>query len=156
MKITHCGLYNVSDEYFAKFKCEFFTENKEEMRPYYLALTDLDGIIWLIPLSSQANSYRQKIEKDELKYGECLFYHIGKIADKERVFLIGQIIPITPKYIKKEFTISSLHYVVRDEKLVKSIRKKANKYLRFVVDGRLRPTINIYKFKEVLLADVQQ
>lgn len=102
MNIVDYGLYKVKDEYFNRFKNEKFTDNKAEKRPHYLSFKDKDNIIWLIPMSSQVDNYQLKINKDTAKYGECLFYYIAEIHKINRVFLIGNMFPVTPEYILDE------------------------------------------------------
>jgi len=52
MQVFEYGLYNVKDTYFNDFKNKYLSDNKQENRPYYCAVKNKDGIIWLIPISS--------------------------------------------------------------------------------------------------------
>ena len=153
MKIITHGLYNLSDDYFRQFKSEYLPDNKQEKRPYYYAFVDKDDIIWLIPLSSQTESYQEKIKRDEArqKDGRCLFYHIGKIAGVDRVFLIGNMFPVSEEYITKEYTIAGSHYIIGNEQLIRNVRSRAMRYLSLVRDGKLKPNIDIYKIKNELI-----
>ncbi len=150
MKIIENGLYNIKQQYFTDFHSEFMVDNKSENRPFYFTFKDNQGLFWLIPLSTQTKSYKKKIKKDEIKHGNCLFYHIGKIAGVERVFLIGNMFPVTPNYIKKPYTISNTHYIVADSNLIKDITKKAKKYLALVENGKLKPNLDIMHIKSLL------
>lgn len=150
MQIIEHGLYNIKDKYFEDFKCDFMTDNKHENRPFYYCFSDAEGNLWFIPLSSQTEHYQLKIDKDTKRYGDCLFYHIGKINGIDRVFLIGNMIPIIEKYIKKPYTISDMHYVVANKKLIKAVQKKAKKYLALIKYGNLTPNIDIMKIKHEL------
>lgn len=152
MNIVDYGLYKVKDEYFDKYENEHFTDNKAEKRPYYLSFKDKDGIIWLIPLSSQVGNYRLKIDKDVQNRGECLFYHIAPIHQTDRVFLIGNMFPITSEYISGEYTYCNIHYIVKNKETIKEIRKRASKYLTLVKQGKLKPNIDILSIKNDLLA----
>ena len=118
MEIAQYGLYRVSDIYFNDFESKYFCDNKNENRPHCCAFKESNGTIWLIPLSTRTSNYRDKIDKDEKrsKDGKCLFYHIGTIAGEEKVFLIGNMFPVSNKYIKSEYTISGIHYVIKEEK----------------------------------------
>lgn len=151
MEIVEFGLYNVKDEYFKTFQNNFLVDNKSENRPYYCSLKDNDGTIWFIPLSTQTNSYKIKIENDIKKHKKCLFYHIGTISGIERVFLIGNMFPVTEKYIKKPFTINNVHYVVSNGKLIKEIQTRAKRYLSLVKYNKLKPSVDIMKIKQTLL-----
>lgn len=148
--IINYALYNIKDIYFEEFRSKYFSDNKCENRPYYCAFTDKKGIIWFIPLSTQIESYADKIKKDEAKYGNCLFYHIGKINNINRVFLIGNMFPVTANYIKKPYTIGNTHYIVGNKELIKQIHKKAIRYLALVEHNKLDPQIDIMKIRAEL------
>ena len=85
------GLYKVKNDYFTDFKNPYWIDNKNENRPYYYAVTDSDGMCWLIPLSSSVENYKAKITKEENRrgVGNCLYYHIGIISGEDRVFIIS-------------------------------------------------------------------
>ena len=151
MNLIENALYTVSDCYFTDFKSEFMVDNKNENRPFYYLFKDSQGVPWIIPLSTQVEAYKKKIEKDTKKYGNCTFYHIGKIAGKERVFLIGNMLPVSEAYIKKPYTINKKHYIVGDLSLIKQISKKSKKYLSMVNYGTLKPHLDIIKIKNSLL-----
>lgn len=151
MEIVDYGLYNIKDEYFTDFKNDYWMDNKKENRPNYCVFKDKDGIIWFIPLSTQTEAYQKKIEKDESKHRSCIFYHIGTVNGKERVFLIGNMFPVTEKYIKKPYTVNNCAYVVGNKELIKQLHKKTNKYLTLVKTGKLKPNVDILKVKKQLL-----
>jgi hypothetical protein len=151
MNIVEYGLYKVKDEYFNRFKNEDFKDNKAEKRPHYLSFKDKDNLIWFIPMSSQVENYQRKINKDIAKYKDCLFYYIADIHQKKQVFLIGKMFPVTSEYILAEYTYSNIHYVVKNKDTIKQIRKRANKYLTLVNQGRLKPNIDIMTIRNELL-----
>lgn len=153
MGIIKNGLYCVSESYFDDFKCEWFCDNKGENRPYYITFIDKDNISWLIPLSTRVDKYKAKILADEEKYGMCLFYYIGKIMGKENAFLIGDMFPVTDKYIKKPYTFSGVHYVVQNKITLKEIQKRSARYLTLVKQKKLIPKVDIMGIKEKLLID---
>jgi len=97
-----------------------------ETAPLY-TIKDNYGIYWLIPLSSQLETYRQKIANVEIKRGKgkCMSYHIGVISGEQRVFRISDMIPVTINYIDGEFTIGGNHYIVKDRKMIKIINQKS-------------------------------
>lgn len=150
MDVINYGLYNIKDIYFEDFRSDYFTDNKCENRPHYCTFTDKKGIIWFIPLSTQTEAYAEKIRKDEENHGSCLFYHIGKINGVNRVFLIGNMFPVTADYIKKPYTIGNTHYVVGNKELIKQIHKKAVRYLTLVEYKKLKPKVDIMKIKAEL------
>ena len=151
MQIVEYGLYNIKDDYFTKYKDKFLPDNKQEKRPYYVAVRDSGGIIWMVPLSSKVPEYKAKIKKDAQKHGSCLFYHIGIIAGVERVFLVGNMFPVTESYLKKQYTISGVHYVVQDTVLIREIHKRVSRYLTLVKYQKLKPNVDILKIRNDLL-----
>lgn len=153
MVVIQYGLYNILDKYFEDFKNDFFEDNKTENRPHYLSFKDKDDIIWFVPISSQVEKYKKKIERDEEKYGKdkCIFYYICKIAGSESVFLIGNMFPVTEKYIKKPYTLSNVHYIVKNKFDINNINKRINKYLILVEMGKIKSKIDIMKIKDNLL-----
>lgn len=150
MEFVQFGLYKVKDQYFTDFPSNRHMLNKHESRPYYLSVKENNGIIWLIPISSKVEKYREKISADEKKYGECLRYHIFRFMKESRAALIGNMIPVTEEYIKGEFTISNRHYIVRDEESIKAIKKRSARYLSLVRAGKLRPYVDILEIERKL------
>lgn len=128
-------------------------DNKNERRPYYYLLEDRDGILWVIPISSQVDNYRRKIEREERKRGRgnCIYYHIGALASGERVFLIGDMFPIHESYIKAPFTIGEKHYIIRNKKLNSAVRSKAMRYLKLIEGGVMKSRNDIMGIKKILL-----
>ena len=83
--IVH-GLYSVKDKYFEDFKRPYWMDNKNEKRPYYLLLQDKDDIYWVVPMSSQTENYKMKIEREEAKRGKGELYllpHWNDCLDRE-------------------------------------------------------------------------
>lgn len=153
-RLVEHGLYSIKDQYFKDFQRTHWMDNKNERRPYYYLMKDRDGIFWVIPLSSQTENYQAKIDREEKKRGagNCLYYHIGKVASKDRVFLIGDMFPIDESYIKAPFTISSVHYVSRNKNLNAAIYSKAMRYLKLVECGVMKSRNDILGIKRLLLA----
>ena len=122
------GLYKIKDTYYTDFPNENHIHNKEG-RPFYYAVKDSYGIYWLIPLSSQIDTYKRKIEAVERKRGKgnCLTYHIGIIAGQEKAFRICNMMPVIDEYIDGQFAFKGSHYIVRDKRLIREISKKGDK-----------------------------
>lgn len=153
MKYKQQGLYTIKDEYFERFRNEYFMDNKQENRPYYYAVKSDNGIIWMIPISSKIDKYKAKIKKDERRYKSCIFYHIVRMKRREHAFLIGNIFPITEKYIKSEFTIKQKHFILETDKIVKDINTKTKRYLSMVRVGKLKPYVDILEIEKQLLSE---
>lgn len=158
MELVQYGFYKIKDTYFTDFpsRNNRYMDNKHENRPYYLAIADSNGIMWLIPISSKVDKYKAKIAADELKYGECLTCHIIRFMSEERAVLIGNMIPVIPQYIKGEFTIQNKHYVIRDEVSIKAIKKRCSRYLSLVRAKKLYPVVDIMRTEQVLLSKLHE
>lgn len=147
------GLYKLKDCYFTEFGNALMMDNKQESRPYYYLYQDPEGIDWAIPLSSQVNNYRRKIAAIEAKRGKgkCVYYYIGKIASVDRVFLISDMLPIEPKYIKDQFTINGQHYVSQNSNQIKTVRSKATRYLKLIQSGSIQDRLGVLEIKSTLM-----
>ena len=155
MTIAENGLCKISDKYFSDFSSPRHMFNKHENRPYYLAIKRQNGIYWLIPLSSQVEKYRAKIQADEKTHGESIFYHIAQVKGKESVFLIGNVIPVTEEYIIGPFTVAGIPYVLANKEEIKAIRSKLSRYLAMVRNGKLHPSVDILEIERKLLSQKQ-
>lgn len=151
MMVSTYGLCIVSDKYFEDFPSIRHMSNKHEGRPYYLAIRGENGIIWLVPLSSQVEKYRAKMKADEEKYGDSLFHYIARVKGKDSAFLIGNTIPVTDEYIKKPFTICGVPFVVQDKKDTKKIQSKLSRYLTMVRRGKMKPAVDILAIERKLI-----
>ena len=151
MEISTYGLCTVSDQYFRDFPSIRHVSNKYEQRPYFLAIKEESGIIWLIPLSSQVDNYRAKIEADKKKYGESIFNYIARVKGKDSAFLVGNAIPVTERYIVKPFTVKGVPYVIQDKTDVKKLTSMLRRYLAMVNHGTLKPGVDIIGIKKKLI-----
>lgn len=156
ISVVENGLYTIKDKFFQDYAGEPpypYMHNDKECRPYFYLFKDKDGVLWVIPMSKQVDTYKRKIARIEATRGKgnCIFYHTGIIAGIERAFSIGDMFPVTEEYIKAPFTIGPNHYVVRDEKLLREIRSRAMKFLRLVEQGKVRSDLNIMDTKHRLL-----
>ena len=96
------GFYMIKDSFFEVMSDPFLKGNKQGNRPHYYCFEDDEsGIYWIIPLSSRVSKYKKIIEKKEKTGKKCDILHIAKLDnDKESVFLIQDMFPITEDYIE--------------------------------------------------------
>lgn len=142
----------IQDSYFYDYRSQYHMDNKSERRPYYLAIKSENDIVWVIPLSSQVEKYALKIREDIQKKGECLFYYIARVLGKESVFLIGNVIPVHKKYVKRPFTVNGIPYSVENKRDIREIQRRVGKYIALVRQKKLHPHVNILKIEQLLLA----
>ena len=149
-RISDYGFYIVKDNYFKDFPNPQHMDNKNETRPYYLAIRSGNGILWLIPISHQVTKYQSKIRKYETDNKKCIFYYIAKFAGEDRAFLIGNAIPVSYKYIKKPFTIKNVPYILQSAADRKEILSRLKKYLSLVRQKKLNPAVDILSIEAAL------
>lgn len=153
MQLQEHGIYIVKDAYFNEFASAGWMWNKKESRPHYLALKDSSGLVWMIPMSSRVENYKAKISRIEKQRGagNCLYYHIGVIAGKERAFVVSGMFPVTPDYISHPYTINRIPYVVADKRLVQKLNSKMRRYLRLLEQGVMQDANHVLAIRNKLL-----
>lgn len=129
------GFYIIKDEFFVRMNEPFLKGNKNECRPHYYCFED-DGVIWMIPLSSQIEKYELIINKRKQRDMSCDILHILTLDDNRKsVFLIQDIFPITEEYIEREYLLHGNHLMLTSEKSARLIEKKARKVIRLLKHG---------------------
>ena len=137
------GLYIIKNRFFEDMSDPYLKDNKDEKRPHYYCFKDEGGgVYWMIPLSSRVEKYRKIIRKRENAGKPCDILYIVKLADdRESVFLIQDMFPITEEYIEREYTIGRNHLMVTSERTVKAIDRKAKKVMGMLKRGvKFTPT----------------
>jgi hypothetical protein len=160
MKLKNSGVYTIKEEFFEKHQDKYLSENRGTGRPYYYVYKDkkIDGIYWLIPMSTKLE---KAINKINTQYGgneeKCPFYVINT-QQKKSVFLIGNVFPITEKYIESEFieTLTNKPLVIKDTKLIQKIEKKTAKYINYSMRVTKENTINLKKLLNELTKELKQ
>lgn len=132
------GFYIISNNFFEDFPDPYLLGNKGEARPHYYAFKDnKTGLYWMIPMSSQIEKYKGIINNFKTHGKICNTLHIAKLGnDKESVFLIRSIFPITEKYILREYTIGGIPFTLKDDITYKAINKKCRAVLSMLRQGK--------------------
>jgi len=133
-----------------------YTDNKD--RPIYCCIQDKDNleIYWAIPTSSVANRPTSQLERitrlctlPDNDIRSC-YYHIGH-TNRPAIFKISNVLPITDKYIDREYTSQGKHLILRKTSLADAISKKLS---RILYDEKLHPDkyeqkiTSLYKYLE--------
>ena len=137
------GFYIIKDEFFEDMSDPYLKGNKAGNRPHYYCFEDINtGIYWMIPLSSRIDKYKRIMEKKEKCGKPCDILHIVKLDDdRESVFLIQDMFPITEEYIEREYTIAGNHLMLTSEHTAKEIEQKAKKIMGMLKRGvKFMPT----------------
>ncbi len=151
------GFYIIKDNFFKDMNDPYLKGNKEANRPhYYCFKEDKEELYWMIPLSSRIDKYKKIINKRINNGKSCDILHIIKLDnDKESVFLIQDMFPITEKYIERTYTIANNHLTITSEHSALEIEKKAKKVMNMLKKGvkftPTQPNVNliIEKLKKV-------
>lgn len=137
MKIQQGYSYHIKDEFFDLVQDTYLMSNKEHgnYRPHYYAIQDKKNpeLYWMIPISSQAEKYKDIIAKKKKRYGKCNTIVIGLFAGKENAFLIQNAFPIIEKYFDHVHTIQSQPVTIHkklDKLLVKNLNEVLAMYSR--------------------------
>lgn len=150
--IVRHGLCIIKDQYFVDFPNATHMDNKNESRPYYLAIKTDGDIVWMIPISSKVDKYNAKIDRYVSAGRECVTCHIASVKSEKRAFLIGNAIPVTSDYIKKPFTVNGIPYVMQNSADVREIDRKLKKYLALIRQGKMRTNVDILGIERSLLS----
>ncbi len=137
------GFYIIKDNFFEDMNDPYLKGNKEANRPhYYCFKEETIGLFWMIPLSSKIDKYRKIINKKIANGKPCDILHIMKLDNnKESVFLIQDMFPITENYIERTYTIANNHLTVTSEHSALEIEKKAKKVMNMLKKGiKFTPT----------------
>ena len=123
------GFYIIKEKFFKEMNDPYLKSNKAGNRPHYYCFEDSAmGIYWMIPLSSRIDKYRRIMKKKEKAGQSCDIIHIVKLDDnRESVFLIQDMFPITEDYIEREYTIAGNHLMLTSEHTAREIEQKARK-----------------------------
>ena len=137
------GFYIIKDKFFEDMLDPYLKGNKAGNRPHFYCFEEsTTGIYWMIPLSSKVDKFKRIIEQKEKAGKPCDILHIVKLDDdRESVFLIQDMFPITEKYIEREYTIVGNHLMLTSEHVAKEIEQKARKVVGMLKRGvKFMPT----------------
>lgn len=138
------NFYFLTDEYCEKFEKYGVMNNKEAIReelhgrPCFYAFPDDDdkNIIWMVPISSQVNKYRDILNEKLLKYNVYDGLEFGYVRGRQAAFLLQNICPVTEKYIREEYIDCNTNKPVEiPNDLKRAINAKARKIVRFAKKG---------------------
>lgn len=155
------SFYFIKDEFFEDFPDKGLMINREKIdnavhnRPCFYAYKDIkNGIYWMIPVTSQVEKYRKIYTQKIKKFKRCDNLVFAKFLNKEAVFLIQNIFPITDKYILNQYVDKNGNAVEISYKLSFEIRKKAKHIVRGVRLG-IKGLVfsDILKIEEMLIKE---
>lgn len=130
------GFYLIKDEYVNLINSLGGKYSDSKERPIYCCLKDnkIEGLYWLIPTSDLSHRTKAQIEKYQ-QYEQCkdirsAYYYIGKTT-KPALYKISNALPISDKYILREYSDSNQHLVLADKKAIAIIEQKLRRILSY-------------------------
>lgn len=156
--MEHGHFYYINDQYFIDFSDDKLMQNKETFNaishdhPCFYAFTDNStGLFWLIPFSSQTKKFKDIYNKKVARYGKCDTITFGEVLGFEKAFLIQNMCPVLPQYIKNEYLDKQSAPVRISGDLEKEIISKAKKVLALERKGIKLIFPDVMKIEKELL-----
>lgn len=119
--------------------------NDRKFRPIVTLIqsSDNSNIYWAIPMGDydhRDEAARERMEKylnlPTEKIGSC-FYHIGR-TNKKSIFFVSKVIPITEKYIEREFLVgprrNNQQLVIKNTGLIEELERKVKRIVAYEKD----------------------
>ncbi len=130
--------YFIKDEFLDKFSEQNLMRNKPtdgdgkpHGRPCFFAYRDdkEPSILWLVPISSRIEKYRNLEKRRIEKYGRCNDIIFGEVLGREAAFLLQNMCPVTEKYIEP-YVMANNEPVNISGNIAEDIRKKVKKIVK--------------------------
>jgi hypothetical protein len=160
MDIGH--FYYLNEQYFIDFPDSKLMQNKEKIngqvhdRPCFYTFQDTNTeIYWMIPFLSKVDKYADIYNQKMQKYGRCDTIVFGDVLGHRKAFLIQNMCPITPKYIKNEYIDGVANIPVRISGILeKEITDKAKRVLALQRRGILLIFPDVLKIESELIEQI--
>ena len=133
----------ISDEYYEDFQDKYLMRNKEIIagekhdRPCFFAFHDsvIPKILWLVPISSNYEKYKELYDKKVLRYGKCNTIRFGEVLGRQAAFLIQNMCPVTERYIREVYVDKNGTPIQIDGRTVEDVIKNAREVLAITKRG---------------------
>jgi len=95
-------VYYIDDQFFADADDLTLIQNKGDRKLplYYCSKDATTGLLWLVPMSTQTDKYKDIHDKQVARYGKCLTIVIDYFDGKLNAFLLQNMVPALDKYMK--------------------------------------------------------
>ncbi|KAF5031969.1 hypothetical protein DSECCO2_622170 [anaerobic digester metagenome] len=161
--MEHGRFYFLVDEYFTKFNDANLMNNREMVggifhdRPSFYAYYDEKSkIFWLVPISSKLEKFKNLYDQKIQKYGRCDTIVFGNVLGHEKAFLIQNMSPVIPKYIKNQYVERETENPVQiDGILEKELQKKVKRVLSLLRQGKKLVFPNVLEMERILKEEMK-
>ena len=133
------GMYFGKSEFYQIIRDNGGSWNDSKERPIICLIksTECDNLYWAIPVrnyehrNEQAKERIQKFIQYNKKDIRSCFYHIGNTNEKS-IFFISDVVPITDKYIDREYLNQSKKiHIVKNKVLLADLEYKLRRILSY-------------------------
>ena len=133
------GMYFGKSEFYQIIRDNGGSWNDSKERPIICLIksTECDNLYWAIPVGNyehrneQAKERNQKFIQYNKKDIRSCFYHIGNTNEKS-IFFISDVVPITDKYIDREYLNQSKKiHIVKNKVLLADLEYKLRRILTY-------------------------
>ena len=133
------GMYFGKSEFYQIIRDNGGSWNDSKERPIICLIksTECDNLYWAIPVGNyehrneQAKERIQKFIQYNKKDIRSCFYHIGNTNEKS-IFFISDVVPITDKYIDREYLNQSKKiHIVKNKVLLADLEYKLRRILTY-------------------------
>lgn len=133
------GMYFGKSEFYQIIRDNGGSWNDSKERPIICLIksTECDNLYWAIPVGNyehrneQAKERIQKFIQYNKKDIRSCFYHIGNTNEKS-IFFISDVVPITDKYIDREYLNQSKKiHIVKNKILLTDLEYKLRRILTY-------------------------
>lgn len=155
-QLVEQGMYFAKKEFIDLIKSVGGECNDVKERPLVALVESKENkdIYWAIPLGDwnhregpQKKRIQRYLDMDTNTINSC-FYHVGK-TDKESIFFISDVVPITSKYIERNYyTRGSNHYVIKNKKLIEELQRKIGRIISYEKSYMQSKGNNEFKFRQ--------
>ncbi len=152
-------VYHIKDDYFQKVQDDKLMRNKEggAYRPTFFCMRDqkIDGLLWVVPMSSRTEKFQAIMDKQAARYGRCLTIVIGEYDGRQAAFLIQNMFPVTEKYLDHIHTRNGNPVPVRHS-IARQIRSNATRARQLVYNGKNVVFPDIRRLENLMRAELQR
>ena len=126
-------------------------------RPCFFAFKDVQNpdIMWLIPISSKYDKYKNIYDKNVKRYGKCTIIRFGEVLGRQAAFLIQNMCPATEKYIREVYVDKNNVPINIDNRIIHDVMTNAKDVLGKVNRGTKLIFPDVLNIKKSLLLQLE-